>query len=206
MAQNRAAKSGLAHEAQQKINAKWSPENAQQAIKWIGERINEPTMSTDGSMDDVYTQLKDGLVLCKLANWVKPGSVPANKLTKAPTMAFKQMELIGIFLDVMGKNGIDKTELFQTVDLYEKVNMTQVITCIDAVGRRMLTDGREGYGKKIAEKNVREFTEEQLKAGQNVIGLQMGSNKGASQAGQNFGKSRMIVDWAIFCVRSSIFT
>ena len=58
----------------------------------------------------------------------------------------------------------------------------------------MLTDGREGYGKKIAEKNVREFTEEQLKAGQNVIGLQMGSNKGASQAGQNFGKSRMIVD------------
>ena len=46
------------------INAKWSPENAQQAIKWIGERINEP-MSTDGSMDDVYTQLKDGLVLCK---------------------------------------------------------------------------------------------------------------------------------------------
>ena len=47
------------------------------------------------------------------------------------------MELIGIFLDVMGKNGIDKTELFQTVDLYEKVNMTQVITCIDAVGRRV---------------------------------------------------------------------
>ena len=27
-----------------------------------------------------------------------------------------------------------------------------------------------------------------------VIGLQMGSNKGASQAGQNFGKTRAIID------------
>jgi hypothetical protein len=31
--------------------------------------------------------------------------------------------------------------------------------------------------------NVRDFTDEQMKAGQNVIGLQMGSNKGASQKG-----------------------
>ena len=33
-------------------------------------------------------------------------------------------------------------------------------------------------GPKEAQANVREFTEEQLKQGQNVIGLQMGSNKG----------------------------
>ena len=31
--------------------------------------------------------------------------------------------------------------------------------------------------------NVRNFSEEQMKAGKNVIGLQMGSNKGASQKG-----------------------
>ena len=28
-----------------------------------------------------------------------------------------------------------------------------------------------------------------------MIGLQMGSNKGATQAGQNFGKTRAIIDW-----------
>ena len=38
-------------------------------------------------------------------------------------------------------------------------------------------------GPKESKGEKREFTEEQLKAGQNVIGLQMGTNKGASQAG-----------------------
>ena len=48
---------------------------------------------------------------------------------------------------------------------------------------------------KKNEQNVRNFTEEQLQAGQQIIGLQYGSNKGASQAGMNFGKARMIIDW-----------
>ena len=39
------------------------------------------------------------------------------------------------------------------------------------------------FGAKEADKNKREFDEETLKAGKNVIGLQMGSNTGASQAG-----------------------
>lgn len=42
----------------------------------------------------------------------------------------------------------------------------------------------------MATENRREFTEEQLKAGQNVVGLQMGSNKGATAAGVNFGMTR----------------
>jgi hypothetical protein len=36
-------------------------------------------------------------------------------------------------------------------------------------------------GPKPAEKVVREFTEEQLRAGQGIIGLQAGTNKLASQ-------------------------
>ena len=47
-------------------------------------------------------------------------------------------------------------------------------------------------GPKEATENKREFTEEQLKEGQNVIGLQMGSNKGASQAGDHFGRPRQV--------------
>ena len=48
-------------------------------------------------------------------------------------------------------------------------------------------------GPKMADSNVREFTEEQRRAGQNLVGLlNDGMNKGASQAGQNFGLSRHI--------------
>lgn len=39
-------------------------------------------------------------------------------------------------------------------------------------------------GAKEAVANVWEVIEEQLMQGQNVIGLQMGSNKGASQSGR----------------------
>ena len=41
----------------------------------------------------------------------------------------------------------------------------------------------------------REFNEAELRAGrQGTIGLQAGSNKGASQAGISMGKQRMIAD------------
>jgi transgelin len=43
----------------------------------------------------------------------------------------------------------------------------------------------------MADKNERTFTEEQLRASEGHLGLQMGSNKGASQAGHGgFGNSR----------------
>ena len=43
----------------------------------------------------------------------------------------------------------------------------------------------------MAEENKREFTEEQLRAHEGVLNLQMGYNKGASQAGVgSFGNTR----------------
>ena len=54
---------------------------------------------------------------------------------------------------------------------------------------------KKGYsgptlGPKMADKNVRQFSEEQKQAGSAVIGLQMGSNKGANQSGMTFGQTR----------------
>ncbi|KAF3424367.1 hypothetical protein E2986_03228 [Frieseomelitta varia] len=48
-------------------------------------------------------------------------------------------------------------------------------------------------GPKPSEENKRNFTEEQLRAGEGYIGLQAGTNKGATQAGQNFGATRKIL-------------
>lgn len=50
--------------------------------------------------------------------------------------------------------------------------------------------GLPAIGPKEADKNVRHFTEDQLRAGQSVISLQYGSNKGANQSGINFGNTR----------------
>jgi hypothetical protein len=121
---------------------------------------------------------------------------PEGKAPKREKMAFKKMEEINQFLTAVGKSpyNVASSELFQTVDLYESQNMNAVITCLESLGRKAQKLGLAGIGPKEADQNKRDFTEEQLKAGQNVIGLQMGSNKGATQAGQNFGKSRMIVD------------
>ncbi len=66
---------------------------------------------------------------------------------------------------------------------------------IVALSRKANKNGFAGptIGPKEAAENRREFTEDQLKEGQKVIGLQMGSNKGASQAGATpYGLGRQI--------------
>merc|ERR1711862_360146 len=55
--------------------------------------------------------------------------------------------------------------------------------------------GWEGpaLGVKVSTENKRNFDEDTLKAGQSMIGLQYGTNKGASQAGMTpYGASRQI--------------
>lgn len=45
-----------------------------------------------------------------------------------------------------------------------------------------------------AQEHKRDFTESQLQEGKHVIGLQMGSNRGASQAGMTgYGRPRQII-------------
>lgn len=161
-------------------------------MDWIESHV--PGCGTRGisSSKDVHEKLKDGVILCKLANALGAGSKPIK--VNESKMAFKQMENIGNFLDAINNYGVAKNDSFQTVDLYESQNMPAVITALHALGRKAGSKGKRGIGPKESTKNERDFTEEQLRAGQGVIGLQMGSNKGATQAGQNFGKTRAIID------------
>ena len=74
------------------------------------------------------------MILClyRLANIII-GGVKFNNMK----MAFKQMENINNFLTACEKYGVAKTDLFQTVDLYEKQNLWQVVLCIYALGRKV---------------------------------------------------------------------
>ncbi|XP_016402137.1 transgelin-like, partial [Sinocyclocheilus rhinocerous] len=48
---------------------------------------------------------------------------------------------------------------------------------------------------KKAQENRRDFSDDQLKEGKSVIGLQMGSNKGATQSGMtSYGRPRQIMN------------
>jgi len=194
MSENRATKSGIARDVQQKLASKYDQQVAAGCMSWIAEITGEP-LDCSGDVDSVHEQLKDGFILGKLMAVLKIGKMPA----KRQTMAFKVMEQINQFLIAIKgpPMNIGDMSCFATADLWEKQNMVQVVTCLEAVGRNLDKCGIPNIrsrGPKESEKNERHFTEQQLAEGKNVIGLQMGTNKGASQAGQNFGKSRMIVD------------
>jgi len=197
MSNVRAAKSGFALEAQRKMEAKYDVDQAAQMMGWIQIYVKDVPFSTDGSMDNVKETLSDGFILNKLIKELNTKlGAGSTKEPKRAKMPFQKMEAINMFLQAIEKDpyNVTKTELFQTCDLYEATNLSTVITCLASLSRKCKAKGLEGYGPKEAEQNKRDFTEEQMKAGAGVIGLQMGSNKGATQAGQSFGKGRGIYD------------
>ncbi|ESO02303.1 hypothetical protein HELRODRAFT_184984 [Helobdella robusta] len=189
---------GLTAEIKGKMDAKYENDKEQEVRLWIESVIKEPLDKTVGSHENLgpkrfQAALKDGIKLCKLANVImSPSKVKYNE----SQLPFKQMENINLFLKACETYGVAKTDLFQTVNLYENQNLWQVILTIYALGRKAQLKGYAGptLGPKEAQKNVRDFTEEQLNAGQTVIGLQMGTNKLASQKGMSFGATRHIAD------------
>jgi len=189
MSENRATKSGLAAEAHKKIQSKYDPALAGQVMEWMKGVMGDESLDTSGNRETFYRQLKDGQVLCRLINVLQPGSIPEKKINNT-TMAFKCMENINLFLEQVKKLGVPAEETFQTVDLWEEQNLTSVLICLQSLARKASKFGFKSIGPKEAEANVRQFSDEQLKAGQNVISLQYGSNKGANQSGINFGNTR----------------
>lgn len=148
-------------------------------LQWIEAVLEEPLPG--GGYEEV---LKNGVVLCKLMNKISPGSVPKFK-TSGP--AFLLMENVSAFQRAVKAYGVSDEEIFQTPDLFEGKNIPQVTLCLYALGRT--TQKHADYagpqiGPKMATENKRNFTDEQIRQGRDgQVGLQAGSNKGASQAG-----------------------
>ncbi|XP_041354451.1 myophilin-like [Gigantopelta aegis] len=172
------------------MGPKRDPELETQALDWIEAILGEP-IDRKRPYEDV---LKDGIILCNLMNKLTPGCI--KKIDKKGG-GFALMQNIERFSEAARKFGVPTSECFQTVDLWERKNIPQVTLCIHALGRVCQT--KPDYtgpvlGPKMAEKNERQFTEQQLLEAKNVVSLQYGSNKGASQAGMNLGKMRNIND------------
>jgi len=190
---------GLSRECQMKSQAKFSLERAKEAISWVeavlGRKLEFRSNDHGNVMRDQLDfacVLKDGLVLCELINILCPNAV---KKVNLPTATFKQRENLELFLKGCETYGLKSQDLFQVNDLYEHKNLYMVVDCIFGLGGMAQKKGFNGprLGVKVADENKRSFSAETIAEGGKFIGLQYGSNQGATQRGIVFGNSRKIL-------------
>uniref|UniRef100_A0A8C9VSX2 Transgelin n=2 Tax=Scleropages formosus TaxID=113540 RepID=A0A8C9VSX2_SCLFO len=209
---NRGPSYGLSREVQEKIEQKYDPDLEARLVEWIvaqcGGNIDRPQPGKqnfqewlmDGTVSSECVCVSHVSLLCRLINSLYPrGKEPIKKIPETQ-MAFKQMEKISQFLKAAEAYGVITTDIFQTVDLWEGKDMAAVQRTLMALGSVAVTKddghyrGDHDWFHRKAQGHRREFSEEQLRRGQSLIGLQMGSNRGASQSGMTgYGMPRQIM-------------
>lgn len=106
---------GLDGDLAAKKAAKYDPAVEAEVVKWIQAITGE---SKGGA--SAHEWLKNGQVLCKLANKIKPGSVASINTMATP---FKERENITYFQKAMRDAGVPESQLFGTDDLYENQDL-----------------------------------------------------------------------------------
>ncbi|KAG8569378.1 hypothetical protein GDO81_014388 [Engystomops pustulosus] len=199
---NKGPSYGMSRDVQSRIEKKYDEELEPRLVQWIklqgGSEVGEPP---EPGRYGFQQWLKNGVVLSKLINSLYPkGSPPVKIPEPPPSMVFKQMEQVAQFLKASEDYGVAKTDIFQTVDLYEGKDLAAVQRTIVALGSIAVTkndgqyQGDPSWFMKKAQEHKRDFSDDKLKQGKHVIGLQMGSNQGASQAGMTgYGRPRQII-------------
>ncbi|KAL2096090.1 hypothetical protein ACEWY4_008238 [Coilia grayii] len=195
---NKGPSYGLSREVQGKIDRKYDPELEERLVQWITAQCTSVGSPEAGKLG-FQAWLKDGVVLCHLINSLHGSDKPIKKVQHSE-MAFKQMEQISQFLAAAERYGVSKTDMFQTVDLWEGKDLASVQRTLMAIASLAVTKedgmfrGNPDWFFKKAQENRRDFSDDQIKEGKNIIGLQMGSNKGASQSGMTgYGRPRQIM-------------
>ncbi|XP_025920666.1 calponin-2 [Apteryx mantelli] len=186
---NKGPSYGLSAEVKNRLAQKYDPQKEAELRTWIesvtGQQIGP----------DFQKGLKDGVILCELMNKLQPNSV--RKINRS-AQNWHQLENLSNFIKAMTSYGMNPVDLFEANDLFESGNMTQVQVSLLALAGMAKTKGIQSgvdIGVKYSEKQQRNFDEAKMKAGQCVIGLQMGTNKCASQSGMTaYGTRRHLYD------------
>ncbi|XP_019719668.1 transgelin-like [Hippocampus comes] len=196
---NRGPSYGLTREVQSKIDKKYDTELEETLVEWIVAQCGPTVGRPEAGKSGFQGWLKNGCVLCELINSLNPSNKPVKSI-KNSKMAFGQMEQISLFLNAAEKYGVTKMDIFQTVDLFESKDLAAVQRTLASLGSLAVTKndgnykGDPSWFHKKAQENRRDFSDEQLSEGKTVIGLQMGTNKLASQAGMtSYGRPRQIL-------------
>ncbi|VDM95446.1 unnamed protein product [Thelazia callipaeda] len=122
---------GLAGAIRDKQISKFNEEEAKALLEWIQEIVKEE-INTDGSFDNFRQTLRDGQMLCKLMNAIKPETI--KKIMK-PVSNFNCMENINQFCTAVRSLGVKDEETFQSVDLFEARDLFSVCVTLQSLGR-----------------------------------------------------------------------
>jgi len=124
---------GMSADVAETLKAKYDPAIEAEVRDWLKKVTGE-------NVTDFHEHMKSGVFLCNFINILRPGAVKKINKNKMP---FMMMENIGNYLAAAASFGMKETDLFQTVDLYEKKNMTAVLNHLYALGR--LSSHLPGY-------------------------------------------------------------
>lgn len=134
--------------------------------------------------------LKDGVLLCRVMNTIKPGSI--SKIQK-PFTKDAHMANLNAFIDACRSFGIADEHLFAPEDLWEAKNIPKVVCTMLEMGKKMYDAGWEGasLGPKPTGE-IKDWPETVLRASEAIIPAQYGTNKFATQKGVRIGGNRDI--------------
>uniref|UniRef100_A0A2K6UBD5 Calponin-2 n=1 Tax=Saimiri boliviensis boliviensis TaxID=39432 RepID=A0A2K6UBD5_SAIBB len=115
---------------------------------------------------------------------LQPGSDP--KINRS-MQNWHQLENLSNFIKAMVSYGMNPVDLFKANDLFESGNITQVQVSLLTLVWKVKTKGLQS---RYSENQERNFDNTTVKAGQCIIGLQMGTKKCASQSGMTMYGTR----------------
>ncbi|CAJ0956830.1 unnamed protein product, partial [Mesorhabditis belari] len=122
---------GLAAAVLDKQAGKFNEAEAQLLLEWCAGLAGEE-MDTNGRKDNFLERLKDGQVLCKVINGMKPGTI--KKIMK-PISNFNCLENINQFCTAARKIGVKDEATFQSVDLFDGRDLFSVCVTLQSLGR-----------------------------------------------------------------------
>lgn len=140
--------SSLTDDINAKAAFKYNPLLEEQASRWVCGVLG---VMLDPSRTFI-SSIKDGVLLCKLINKLKPGTIPQ---IHTSSIAYKQMENIAAYLKACVQLGLSAYDCFNTVDLYEEKDINVVINNIHVLAKHVKAQGIGGEGVPAIEDSKR---------------------------------------------------
>lgn len=103
-----------------------------QILLWIWNSLEEI------SCLDFDQYLRDGSIICRLMNFIKPGSIKGEIETKTIK---QKLQNVNKFLSACAAYGVPKHLLFKTDDLVYLQHVPRVTRCLFALGKLVEEDG-----------------------------------------------------------------